>query len=89
MGVEVIFVVDGVEVMNVLYYCVCDFDLIIIDCYMLNMDGFDLICIVKKEMIVFFGKLIIGCIVEDFWIVMEKVKVVGIDKIIYKFYLLL
>ncbi|MDH5959141.1 ATP-binding protein [Vibrio aestuarianus] len=86
LGVEVTLAVDGVEAMNVLHHRACDFDLIITDCHMPNMDGFDLTRTVKKEMIAFSGKPIIGCTAEDSRIATEKAKAAGIDKIIYKPY---
>lgn len=86
LGVEVTLAVDGVEAMNVLHHRACDFDLIITDCHMPNMDGFDLTRTVKKEMVAFAGKPIIGCTAEDSRIATEKAKAAGIDKIIYKPY---
>ncbi|NGZ14670.1 transporter substrate-binding domain-containing protein [Vibrio aestuarianus] len=86
LGVDVTLAVDGVEAMNVLHHRACDFDLIITDCHMPNMDGFELTRTVKKEMVVFADKPIIGCTAEDSRIATEKAKAAGIDKIIYKPY---
>ncbi|MDE1340684.1 transporter substrate-binding domain-containing protein [Vibrio aestuarianus] len=86
LGVDVTLSVDGVEAMNILHHRACEFDLIITDCHMPNMDGFELTRTVKKELIAFVGKPIIGCTAEDSRIATEKAKAAGIDKIIYKPY---
>ncbi|WP_420911069.1 ATP-binding protein [Vibrio aestuarianus] len=86
LGVDVTLSVDGVEAMNILHHRACEFDLIITDCHMPNMDGFELTRTVKKEVIAFVGKPIIGCTAEDSRIATEKAKAAGIDKIIYKPY---
>ncbi|UWZ98496.1 ATP-binding protein [Vibrio splendidus] len=84
-GLKTIIVKDGQEAMEELENSEKLVDIIITDCHMPNMDGYQL-----TEKIRSLDKLkhlpIIGCTAEDSKLVIEKAERVGMDQVIYKPY---
>ncbi|CAK1768946.1 ATP-binding protein [Vibrio crassostreae] len=84
-GLKTVIVKDGQEAMEELENSETLVDIIITDCHMPNMDGYQL-----TEKIRSLDKLkhlpIIGCTAEDSKLVIEKAERVGMDQVIYKPY---
>ncbi|MFA0078491.1 ATP-binding protein [Vibrio artabrorum] len=84
-GLKTVIVKDGQEAMEELESSETLVDIIITDCHMPNMDGYQL-----TEKIRSLDKLkhlpIIGCTAEDSKLVIEKAERVGMDQVIYKPY---
>ena len=85
LGIVPVMLNDGVEA----YEYICDhfdsIDLIVTDCHMPKMDGYELTRKVKQSSV--FGHLpMVGCTAEDSKIVVEKAARAGMDYVLYKPY---
>ncbi|ENM5935082.1 transporter substrate-binding domain-containing protein [Vibrio mimicus] len=85
LGVQSTIVCDGQEALNQLMASPEQFDLVITDCHMPKMDGFELTRQIKG-LATFAEKPVLGCTAEDSRIAAEKAKQCGMDRVIYKPY---
>ncbi|HAS6346874.1 transporter substrate-binding domain-containing protein [Vibrio sp. IRLE0018] len=86
IGVTSVAVADGEQAYERLIESGDRFDLLITDCHMPKMDGFELTKKVKAQVSSFSGKAVIGCTAEDSRLGAEKAHSAGMDKVIYKPY---
>lgn len=86
IGVTSVAVTDGEQAYQRLIESGDEFDLLITDCHMPKMDGFELTKMVKAQVSSFNGKAVIGCTAEDSRLGAEKAQSAGMDKVIYKPY---
>lgn len=85
LGLEVVTVNDGQEALNYLAQHSTSIDLLLTDCHMPNLNGYDLVRQLRARS-EFKALAIIGCTAEDSRLVAEKAQSVGMDEIIYKPY---
>ncbi|MFV7770781.1 ATP-binding protein [Shewanella marisflavi] len=85
IGVTATFAADGLEALDHLKKDASKYDLLLTDCHMPNMDGFNL-AIQAKKISDFEHKPIIGCTAESSKIAAQKASEAGIDDMIYKPY---
>ncbi len=86
IGLTSVAVADGAQAYERLVENGEEFDLLITDCHMPKIDGFELTKMVKELVSSFEGKAVIGCTAEDSRLGREKAHAAGMDKIIYKPY---
>ncbi|MGL4380909.1 MAG: ATP-binding protein [Vibrio sp.] len=85
IGVSAMLVCDGQQAFDKLSTNPEQYDLLITDCHMPNLDGFTLTRKVRLE-IPQFGGAIICCTAEDSRLAAEQAEQAGMDKVIYKPY---
>ncbi|MEZ8463705.1 ATP-binding protein [Vibrio splendidus] len=84
-GLNAIIVKDGQEALDILKQSDQVIDLVITDCHMPNMDGYELTEIIKSSPELSHYP-VIGCTAEDSKLVVEKAERVGMNQVIYKPY---
>ncbi|KQA27419.1 histidine kinase [Vibrio metoecus] len=87
LGLSATLVNDGRQALEALLENPQQYDLLITDCHMPNLDGFALTRKVKQEITQFQGA-VIGCTAEDSRFAAEQAQQAGMDKVIYKPYTL-
>lgn len=87
LGLSATLVNDGRQALEALLENPQQYDLLITDCHMPNLDGFALTRKVKQEITQFQG-VVIGCTAEDSRFAAEQAQQAGMDKVIYKPYTL-
>ncbi|GAL02399.1 sensory box sensor histidine kinase [Photobacterium aphoticum] len=85
LGLTTVIVNDGLEAIQTLQAQVHQIDVVITDCHMPNLDGYDLTLKIKGDATLSHLP-VIGCTAEDSRLVTEKIKQVGMDDIVYKPY---
>ncbi|ABV86504.1 hybrid sensor histidine kinase/response regulator [Shewanella pealeana] len=85
LGLEVVTVNDGLEALDYLTHHLGAITLLITDCHMPNLNGYDLVRKLRAKS-EFKALPIIGCTAEDSRLVAEKAQCVGMDELIYKPY---
>lgn len=85
LGLEVVTVNDGQEAFNYLMQTFADITLLITDCHMPKLNGYELVRKLRANN-KFNALPIIGCTAEDSRLVAEKGASVGMNEIIYKPY---
>lgn len=86
LGLNITVVPDGAAALNLLLTSPDEFDLLITDCHMPIMDGFELANQVRENVSAFDDKAIIGCTAEDLRIGNERGRQYGFDAVLYKPY---
>ncbi|WP_171307787.1 ATP-binding protein [Vibrio splendidus] len=84
-GLNTFIVKDGQEALDILKLKIQVVDLVITDCHMPNMDGYELTKIIKSSPELSHCP-VIGCTAEDSKLVVEKAERVGMNLVIYKPY---
>ncbi|WP_299807880.1 ATP-binding protein [uncultured Shewanella sp.] len=85
LGLDVVTVNDGREALDYLTHHLEEIDLLITDCHMPNLNGYDLVRQLRAKS-KFTALPIIGCTAEDSRLVVEKAQSVGMDELVYKPY---
>ncbi len=88
LGISATLVSDGRQAFDKLAAHPEQYDLLITDCHMPELDGFSLTRKVKQEIPQFQG-VVIGCTAEDSRLAAEQAEQSGMDKVIYKPYSLM
>lgn len=86
LGLDVEVVSNGQEAYNRLVSAPNHFDLLLTDCHMPVMDGYELASLVRDELPEFSNKAIIGCTAEDSRVANERALLSGFDSVLYKPY---
>lgn len=85
LGVDIVLKHDGLEAYQYLENSHDTIDLVITDCHMPNMDGYELCHTIKQSE--YLARLpVVGCTAEDSILVFEKAESVGMDHVLYKPY---
>jgi len=86
LGFEVDIVGDGSTAYEKVKRCVKHYDLLITDCHMPVMDGFELVRKIREELPNSASLRIIGCTAEDSRAVHDRAESLGFDYMLYKPY---
>ncbi|EPQ9414174.1 TPA: ATP-binding protein [Vibrio vulnificus] len=86
IGITSVALADGEQAFRYLQQHGEGIDLLITDCHMPIMDGFELTAKTRSDILSFAAKPIVGCTAEDSRIAAEKAMSAGMDKVIYKPY---
>ncbi|KFK56810.1 hybrid sensor histidine kinase/response regulator [Vibrio vulnificus] len=86
IGITSVALADGEQAYRYLQQHAEGIDLLITDCHMPIMDGFELTAKTRSDILSFATKPIVGCTAEDSRIAAEKATSAGMDKVIYKPY---
>ncbi|RJX75771.1 response regulator [Vibrio sinensis] len=86
LGVQFHIASDGVSALEYLTEHAHDVDLVLTDCHMPHMNGFELTKAVKSQHELFGDIPVIGCTAEDSRTMSEKATLSGMDHVIYKPY---
>ncbi len=86
IGITSVALADGEQAYRYLQQYAEGIDLLITDCHMPIMDGFELTAKTRSDILSFATKPIVGCTAEDSRIAAEKATSAGMDKVIYKPY---
>ncbi|WP_322804044.1 transporter substrate-binding domain-containing protein [Vibrio alfacsensis] len=87
LGLQPAFAQDGVEAYDYILKHCAELDLVVTDCHMPNMDGYELTKKIRSNPILSELK-VVGCTAEDSKIVVEKAADAGMSHVIYKPYTL-
>ncbi|ENH7396003.1 transporter substrate-binding domain-containing protein [Vibrio vulnificus] len=86
IGITSVALADGEQAYRYLQQHGEGIDLLITDCHMPIMNGFELTAKTRSDILSFAAKPIVGCTAEDSRIAAEKAMSAGMDKVIYKPY---
>lgn len=84
IGLTSVLVSDGEAALKLLTINPERFSLVITDCHMPNMDGFELARRIRKHVTAFVGKPIIACTAEDARLGNEDSRFSSFDEVLYK-----
>lgn len=85
-GLSVELVNNGQEAYELLQKGAEQFDLLLTDCHMPVMDGYELATLVREHLPQFSNHAIIGCTAEDSRVANERAMLSGFDSVLYKPY---